>query len=77
MKDVTLIKTLVLSYYEENNNVEQIEDFLKESLNIEIHNVQIEDFYLIIYYGPKKDKITFEIFNNKIKVKKDKDTANG
>jgi hypothetical protein len=70
MKDVTLIKTMVISYYKENNNIEQIEQFLKDSLNIDINKVEIEDNYLFIFYGDNK-KIKFEINNNKIKMKKE------
>jgi hypothetical protein len=76
MKDIKLIKTLVISYFHENEhkiNEIQLEEFLKESLNIDIGEVTLINGLLTIYYGPKnkEKRILFEIHKDKIKHKKD------
>jgi hypothetical protein len=75
MKDLKLIETLVISYFHENKKINQfsLEDFLKESVNIEISEVTYEDNILTITYGPKtkSKKLIFEVHNDKIKHKKE------
>lgn len=76
MKDIKLIETIVISYFHENkDNIEEdrLEEILRDSLNIEIGSVKLQDNILKVYYGPKskRKKVLFEIHNDKIKHIKD------
>ena len=73
MKDIKLIETIVLSYFQGKHTIDEfrLEEILKEALNINIQEVTYEDNILTIYYGPKtkSKKIEFEVHNDKIKHK--------
>jgi hypothetical protein len=75
MKNIKLIETIVITYFHENKDKideDRLEEILKESLNVEIGSVKLENNILKVYYGPKpRKKVIFEIHEDKIKHKKE------